>query len=164
MAIDALKVPKAFDVPFSVNNIIGFPGETRELSNDTIELNRQFQPEQMSCSILQPYYGTPIRPLCEREGYLNPDTLCPANSENTVMDLPTYTPEQLIGLKRTFAMYVKFSKDRWPEISMAEKLTPEGDAMWKKLSAEFPETFFSSPKTDITEQGNPIPVEARKLQ
>ena len=161
-AIEALKIPKLFDVPFSMNNIIGFPDETRELSDDTIEIKRNIQPTQMSCSILQPYYGTPIRPLCEAKGYLHPDILCPANSENTVMNLPTYTPDQLIGLKRTFAMYVRFPKSRWPEIRIAEQLTPEGDAMCRKLGEEFTATFFSTPKTDITEQGNPIPVDVQK--
>ena len=39
-AIKALKIPKHYDVPFSVNNIIGFPGETRELAFDTVEINR----------------------------------------------------------------------------------------------------------------------------
>jgi len=158
-AIDALKIPKKYGVPFAVNNIIGFPGETRELSFDTIELNRQFQADQMSCSIFQPYIGTPLRPICVDAGFLHADTLCPANSENTVMKLPTYTPDQLIGLKRTFAMYVRFPKSRWPDIEIAEKLTPEGDEMWAKLSKEFSEEFFSSPETDITEQGNPIPLQ-----
>ena len=38
--IEALKIPSRYDVPFSVNNITGFPRETRELAMDTIELNR----------------------------------------------------------------------------------------------------------------------------
>ena len=159
-AIEALKVPKQCGIPFAVNNIIGFPGETRELSFDTIELNREFEADQMSCSIFQPYLGTPLRPICENLGLLHPDTLCPANSENTVMTIPGYTSEQLIGLKRTFAMYVRFPKERWPEIAIAEQLTPEGDAMWAKLGDEYTQEFFSSPEVDITAQGNPIEVEA----
>ena len=38
--IDALKIPVHYGVPFSVNNITGFPTETRELAMDTVELNR----------------------------------------------------------------------------------------------------------------------------
>jgi anaerobic magnesium-protoporphyrin IX monomethyl ester cyclase len=162
-AIEALKIPTKYEVPYSVNNIIGFPGETRELVFDTIELNRQFEAAQMSCSIFQPYSGTALRDRCEKEGYLHPDTLCPANSENTVMHLPDLSSDDLIGLKRTFAMYVRFPKDRWPEVKIAEQPTPEGDAMWEKLSEEFRRVYFSSPKTEITEQGNPIDVEPLSL-
>jgi len=158
-AIEKLKIPKNFDVPFTVNNIIGFPGETRELAFDTVLLNREFQSSQLSCSIFQPYYGTALRPICEKEGYLNPDRLCAANSEHTPLTLPNFTPDNLIGLKRTFAMYVRFPKSRWPEIRISENLTPEGDEMWSKLSDEFRQEFLSSPETDITMQGNPIEAE-----
>lgn len=158
LAIEALKIPKQLEVPFAVNNIIGFPDETRELAFDTIEINRYFDPTQMSCSILQPYHGTALRPVCESKGYLHPETLCPANSENTVMDLPTFSPDALRGLKRTFAMYVKFPPERRKEIAIAEKLTEEGDEMWERLSNEFAETYLSSPSPDITEQGSPVPV------
>jgi radical SAM superfamily enzyme YgiQ (UPF0313 family) len=52
VAIDVMQIPHEYGVPFSVNNIIGFPDETRELSFDTIEINRAINPDQMSCSIL----------------------------------------------------------------------------------------------------------------
>ena len=162
-AIEKLQIPKHFDVPFTVNNIIGFPGETRELTFDTIELNRKFPSTQLSCSILQPYYGTAIRPVCEKEGYLDPDRLCAANSEYTPLTLPNFTPDSLIGLKRTFAMYVRFPKSRWPEIELAESLTPEGDQVWEKLSDEFRQEFLTRSETDITAQGNPIDLDSPSM-
>ncbi|MCB7130013.1 MAG: radical SAM protein, partial [Candidatus Brocadiales bacterium] len=39
--IEKLKLLKKYDIPFSVNNITGFPYETRELAMDTVELNRE---------------------------------------------------------------------------------------------------------------------------
>ena len=41
-AIEALQIPHEYGVPFTVNNIIGFPGETRELAFDTVEINRNW--------------------------------------------------------------------------------------------------------------------------
>jgi hypothetical protein len=158
MAIEAFKVVKKAGVHFSVNNIIGFPCETRELANDTIKINRRFEADQMSCSIFQPYYGTPLRKVAVDQGYLDRDTICPANSGATVMDMPGFTSDQLKGLRRTFAMYVKFPKSRWEEIRIAEQFTPEGDKVWENLQQEFIATFFSTPETDITEKGGPIPV------
>jgi hypothetical protein len=94
------------------------------------------------------------------KGYLPKDTICPANSDDTLMTMPFYTREEMKGLRRTFAMYVKFPKSRWPEIAEAEKLTPDGDAKWGKLAEEFRSTYFSTPNTDITKQGNPQPETA----
>jgi hypothetical protein len=37
---------------------------------------------------------------------------------------------------------VKFPREEWPDIAMAEKFTPEGDAMFKKLSERYYERFF----------------------
>jgi anaerobic magnesium-protoporphyrin IX monomethyl ester cyclase len=155
LAINALQIPKAYDVPFSVNNIIGFPDETRELSFDTIKLNRAVDPDQMSCSILQPYAGTPLRRVSEDKGFISPNAICPANSDDTLMTMPNYSRDQMKGLRRTFSMYVKFPEDRWSDIELAEQLTPRGDAKWNDLAEEFRETFFESENTDITEQGNP---------
>lgn len=154
-AIEVMQIPHEYGVPFSVNNIIGFPDETRELSFDTIEINRAINPDQMSCSILQPYYGTELRNVAVGKGYLPADTICPANSDDTLMTMPFYTREEMKGLRRTFAMYVKFPKSRWKEIEQAEKLTPEGDARWAELAQEFRTTYFQTPNTDITRQGNP---------
>ena len=39
--IDGLNLVKEIGIPFSVNNVIGFPGETYELAFETIELNRE---------------------------------------------------------------------------------------------------------------------------
>jgi anaerobic magnesium-protoporphyrin IX monomethyl ester cyclase len=155
LAIDAMRIPHEYGVPFSLNNIIGFPDETRELSFDTIRINRAADPDQMSCSILQAYAGTNLHKVAIDKGYLDPTAFCPANSDDTLMTMPSYSREEMKGIRRTFAMYVKFPESRWPEIERAEKLTPEGDAIWAELASEFSETFFKTPNTDITRQGNP---------
>jgi radical SAM superfamily enzyme YgiQ (UPF0313 family) len=158
MAMEAFKTVKKVGVHFSVNNIIGFPGETRKLADDTIEINRHFEADQMSCSIFQPYCGTPLRKVAEDQGYLHPDTICPANSGATVMEMPDFTSDQMKGLRRTFAMHVKFPKSRRKEIQIAEQLTPEGDRVWENLREEFVSTYFSAPETDIRDKGGPIPA------
>ncbi|MBT5192084.1 MAG: hypothetical protein HOM07_07030 [Rhodospirillaceae bacterium] len=109
----------------------------------------------MSCSILQAYAGTNLNKVAIDKGYLDPEAFCPANSDDTLMTMPSYSRDEMKGLRRTFAMYVKFPESRWPEIAHAEKLTPEGDAAWAELAAEFSDTFFKTPDTDITRQGNP---------
>lgn len=157
-AIRALQIPHQYDVPFTVNNIIGFPGESRRLAFDTIELNRQWESDQMSCSVLQPYYGTPLRRLAVQNKYLDPGAICPANSDETMMKLPEFSADEMKGLRRTFAMYVKFPKSRWSDIKIAEEISVRGDKMWEKLKKDYFDEFLVNSNTEITEQGNPKPI------
>lgn len=145
LAVERLQIPAKYGVAFSVNNIIGFPDETPQLVMDTVELNRQIDAaDTRSCSIFAPFHGTPLRELAIKRGYLNPDAIAQANTDESILDMPDFPRDRIDGLRRTFNMYVKFPKSRWNEIRLAEELTPEGDAMWNKLREEFVTTFFTS--------------------
>ena len=56
------------------SDLIGLPLETKELMNDTIELNRRIHKEmpdvQLNCYVCQPYHGTRLRDFCEKENLL----------------------------------------------------------------------------------------------
>ena len=112
------------------------------MSFETIELNRKIPTDTMSCSIFQPYYGTKLRELAINNGFMDPDIICPSNSDDTVLKMPAYSSEEIRGLRRCFAMYVRFPKDRWLEISEAEGLTNSGDKKWEMLREEFVSTFY----------------------
>ena len=53
--IEKLKIVNKVGIPFSVNNIIGFPGESRELVFDTIELNRKIKADDRSAYPFTPF-------------------------------------------------------------------------------------------------------------
>ena len=59
--IDRLKIPHKYGVQFSVNNITGFPTETKKLAFDTIELNRHINAENQNIYRLVPFNVTPLR-------------------------------------------------------------------------------------------------------
>jgi anaerobic magnesium-protoporphyrin IX monomethyl ester cyclase len=149
LAIELMKIPTELDITFSVNNIIGFPGETRELAFDTIELNRQFKSDDTSCSVLIPFHGTEIRKLAEKQNLIQKDLISAigVSTESGVLDMPQWPKEEVAKLRNTFAMYVKFPKERWPEIKKAED-DPEIHA---KLSAEFIDTYWSHRDDDLRE-------------
>ena len=149
LAIELMRIPTELDIPFSVNNIIGFPGETRELAFDTIELNRQFKSDDTSCSILVPFHGTEIRRVAEEKGYIEKDSIFTISntSEDSVLNMPQWPKQDIINLRNTFAMYVKFPKSRWPEIKVAET----NKDVHKKLSDEFIETYWSDRDKDVKE-------------
>ena len=146
LAIRLMKIPGELAIPYSVNNIIGFPGETRELAFDTIELNRYFDSDDTSCSTLVPFHGTEIRKLCEKEGLVEKNSILPvSNSDDSVLDMPQWPREEIAKLRRTFSMYVKFPKERWPEIEKAE----DDQEIHQRLKEEFIDTYWSDPSGDI---------------
>lgn len=146
LAIKLMKIPGALGIPYSVNNIIGFPTETRELAFDTIELNRYFDSDDTSCSALVPFHGTEIRKLCEAEGLVDKDSILPvSNSDDSVLNMPQWPREEVAKLRRTFSMYVKFPKNRWKEIERAE----EDLDLHQQLKEEFIDTYWSDPSGDI---------------
>ena len=134
--IDRLNLVHGHRIPFSVNNIIGFPEETRELVFDTIELNRHVKSDGINAYTYTPFHGTPLRAVAERLGLVKPDELSRCIGEPSVLDMPQFTPPAIEGIRRCFVLYVKIPKDRWPEIEKAEALTEEGNELFMKLINE----------------------------
>lgn len=135
--LESLKIINDLQVMFSVNNILGFPYETRELTFDTIELNRQVQgADGVNAYSFVPFHGAPLRPICEKEGYIGRGVIARSTTKMTMLRMAQYPPEQIEGMRRCFVLYVKMPKDIWPEIEKAEKLTPDGDAVWEELRKE----------------------------
>ena len=145
-AIRKIKLVEELGITFSVNNIIGFPDETRELAFDTIELNRQFNSDNTSCSILVPFHGTELHELCVKKGYLDPNVICAvSNSGESLLNMPQWSKEDMTRLRDVFAMYIKFPKDRWPEIKRAETDL----VLREKLRQEFVKTYWSDSNAKI---------------
>ena len=147
LAIKLMKVPDELDIPFSVNNIIGFPGETRELAFDTIELNRHFNSDSISCSVFVPFHGTELRDVAEKQGLVDKEFIFTTSnsSDEGVLDMPQWRKSEVAKLRKTFTMYVKFPKSRWPEIEKAET----DPVLFNKLSNEYIDTFWSKKDEDL---------------
>jgi len=141
-AIAGVDLIKKYDVRYSCNNIVGFPTETPELHEETVELNRILEPHVASAAIFTPFYGTPLRKLSLEKGYLkDPHFIAPTNTETSCLDMPQFTKEQITGKSRTFNLYLKFPKNRWADIRRSESLTPEGNRIWMELKAEYVQIY-----------------------
>lgn len=141
--IERLKILNDYNVKYSVNNIIGFPTETRELAFETIQLSRDINADTINMYSFTPFHGTPLRDVAEKLGYIDPEMIAQSLNHPTVLDMPQFTSAEIEGVRRCFVLYVKLEKDRWPEIELAEKQTPEGDAKWEMLINECRDRFFS---------------------
>jgi radical SAM superfamily enzyme YgiQ (UPF0313 family) len=140
--IDAFAMLDQTSIPVTVNNILGFPGETRELVFDTIELNRALGTDSINAFLFTPYRGTSMYNDAVASGYLEADAETNSLVTGSILDMPTISKDELMGLVRTFSLYVKFPYDEWPEIALAEQFTPEGNAKFEELSRRYYERFF----------------------
>jgi anaerobic magnesium-protoporphyrin IX monomethyl ester cyclase len=149
--VSGLRILNDYDIKFSVNNIVGFPGETRELAFDTIRLNRLIGADTRNMYTFVPFHGTALREIAVKKGFIDEALIVTSLTQPTVLNMPQFTPTEIDGLKRCFVPYVMLEEDRWPEIRQAEAFTPEGNAVWDRLIEECRSRFFSqyAPERDI---------------
>jgi len=146
--IEKLKIPPKYGIKFSVNNITGFPKETKKLAFDTIELNRNINSDNTNINTFVPFHGTPLRKLCEELGYIKPETITKCIVAEPIMDMPQYPKHEIKGITKCFNLYVKFPKSRWKEIERSEKDDEEGNKIFSELSEEYLEKYMPSPNAD----------------
>jgi radical SAM superfamily enzyme YgiQ (UPF0313 family) len=147
--VERIRILSRSSIAFSINNIIGFPDETRELIFDTIEFNRQLSGyDALTVSIFTPYHGTALRDEAVRKGYLDPETLTTHTTASSLLSMPQLSSKQIDGLMRTFAMYVKFPKKWWHYIEEAEEFSTKGNEMFDKLSNIYHALYLSTDQFD----------------
>ncbi|MFQ5858578.1 MAG: B12-binding domain-containing radical SAM protein [Anaerolineae bacterium] len=129
-------------IAFSVNNIIGFPDETREMIFETIEFNRHLHGyDTLTVSIFTPYHGTPLRGLAVAKGYLDKDRLTTHTTSSSLLNMPTLSSQEIDGLVRTFTLYVELPKSLWPQIQTAERFDEQGERVFAILSEMFQQSL-----------------------
>jgi len=141
--IEGLNIVHEVGIPFSVNNIIGIPGETYDLAFDTIELNRKIPADDRNAYPFTPFHGVPLRDDCDRLGYTKYEDIVESLvASGSMLDMPQFPKEKIDGLCKTFNLYVSFPKSRWPEIKLAEKDNPEGQRIYEELKEEFIDKYL----------------------
>jgi len=93
-------------------NMLGLPGETLEMIQETIDLNRRLEPTEFQFSVFYPYPMTELYDKTVGKGMLRPgESLTSYYERRSILDLPTLTPEELeqgyegfVALKRELAL------------------------------------------------------------
>jgi len=150
--IEALKIPHQYGVQFSVNNITGFPDETRKLAMDTVEINRKINSDNANLYTFAPFHGTPLRQVCESKGLIKHDTITKCLTDKPVFEMPQYPVEEIMGLRKCFILYTSFPKRRWKDIEKAEPDTPEGNRIFDELKQEYMDKYFKVSKNNKNAQ------------
>ncbi len=112
------KIIEAFDLAHKYGlktmsfNMVGIPTETKEHIQETIELNRRLNPTSVLVSIFQPYPGTGLYDLCEKNGWLNGKPIPHSYFLYSAVTYPHLTDKEILKIKRTFRYQVLKTNQR----------------------------------------------------
>ena len=140
--LEAFKIVEKYEIAYTVNNIIGFPDETRELVFDTININRQINPATMNVYFFTPYKGTQLHKYCVDKGYLDKNDRVHQLLDGVPLKMDSISYQELKGLQRTFPLYAKMPENKFAQIRTAEGFDEEGNLMYKGLKSEYYEKCF----------------------
>ena len=143
---DAIKA----NANIGANVIIGFPGETRDMIFETIDLVRAAKQvttellgeekaiEKLSSMIhlYQPYSGTPLRKEAIDTGLI-PEDYISGDYRMDSIGTGKMSGDELKGIQRTFNLYVDSPKQFWDDIKIAEKFTDEGNAKFVEYAKKY---------------------------
>ena len=135
--IEACHLIENSAISYSINNIIGFPGETREQVFETIRLNRQITPNSVGTFVFTPFRGTWLYEYCTERGYIDESTPVGDLNRGSVLKNNTLSAEEIAGLLRTFPLYVHFPEEMFPLIKKSEKFDVEGNHVFEELAARY---------------------------
>ena len=131
--IKKFRMLSSYKISVSVNNIIGFPGETREQIFETVRMNREINAESFGAYVFQPYHGTMLRTYCVKKGYISKDFIAEDAHLGSGLNMPQLSNKEINGLQRTFSLYVRLPEKYYPDIRIAERFDEEGNRMFKAL-------------------------------
>jgi len=135
---EACEILKEYEISFSVNVIIGFPYETRELIFHSIAVLRDIKPDGISTHIFNPYHGSEMRDVCIKDGMISPDMIAEDFFQGDYcLKNPTISKEEILGLFRTIPLYVEMNEKEYPRIETAEKMDEVGNKVFRELKKEF---------------------------
>ena len=149
--IESFKVIHNSGIAFSVNLIIGFPGETRDLVMETVELVKQIHGyDTITVSIFTPYRGTVLQKIAVKNGWLDKDHITIHTTSSSVLNMPApyLSSKDIDGLMKTIPLYVYFPRSEWKNIKKAEENTEEGRNILDHYSKIYKDNFLKKNQDD----------------
>ena len=138
-------------IPFSLNLIIGMPGETRELIMDTVHFTRTILGyDTITVSIFTPYNGTVLRKIAVNNGWLDSDYITKHTTSSSALKMPPplLSSEDIDGLMRVLPLYIYFPESEWSKIKRAEKDDRKGNEILEYYSEIYKRDFLKEDQFD----------------
>ena len=138
-------------IPFSLNLIIGMPGETRELIMDTVHFTRAiFGYDTITVSIFTPYNGTVLREIAVKNAWLDSDYITKHTTSSSALKMPPplLSSKDIDGLMRVLPLYIYFPESEWYKIKRAEKDDRKGNEILEYYSEIYKRDFLKEDQFD----------------
>lgn len=111
--INAFKLLREAGILTYAFNMIGLPYETPETIEDTIRLNQIIRPNEIFCSVFQPYPGTGLDTLCREKGWSTGKTVKSYFEADYSLNQPTISGRQVLYYRDIFGDLVRWPRASW---------------------------------------------------
>ena len=138
-------------IPFSLNPIIGMPGETRGLIMDTVNFTRTITGyDTITVSIFTPYNGTALRDVAVKNNWLKSDYITKHTTSSSALKMPKpyLSSKDIDGLMRVVPLYIYFPEDEWDQLKRAEKNDLKGNQILEHYSKIYKKNFLKDDQFD----------------
>ncbi len=103
---NAIKWTKEAGIFVAASLIIGYPGETKETLQQTLDLIRRVEPDDVWLCHATPYLGTELRDIVESNGWKMVEDWTLYNTMNPIFEDPLLPAKEIAQMRKTF--YNKF--------------------------------------------------------
>ncbi|MCX5715303.1 MAG: radical SAM protein [Candidatus Omnitrophica bacterium] len=105
-------------------NMIGFPGETKESIQSTVNLNKLIKPTYAQVSVFYPYAGTPLGELCREKGYIEKESslFSYIGQGVSALNLPGLSKKEIKDMFLTFDLQISGAPGGFKKAYIAKKL------------------------------------------
>jgi radical SAM superfamily enzyme YgiQ (UPF0313 family) len=151
--LNAIIMLDKYGINLTLNSIIGFPDETREMIFDTINLLRKaIENKKIDITITTSTYvpcgGASLRQYCLDNNYFDENEYInmPLGSfhKGAYLKMPQISQDSIKGLLRCFPLYVKMPITLWNDIQGAENFDEYGNALFNGLRSIYWEKYFTA--------------------
>jgi len=89
-------------------NIVGFPYETSEIFQETINLNERINPDSVIIGIFEPYPGTKLAEICKEKRWINQQMNERSffGRTDTILNMPQFPRKEILRCFRNFGWNV----------------------------------------------------------
>jgi len=108
---NAIKWAKEAGIFVTVSIILGYPGETRETLQESLDFVRKVEPDSVWLNIPTPYPGTELRALVQSYGWKMTDDWNRYNTMNAIFEDPNLPANVVLQMRQDF--YNKFYSTRY---------------------------------------------------
>jgi len=118
--IETFRLLRKYKMDYHTFNLLGLPYQNRKIIFETINLYRKAKIKSIGLNVYQPFYGSPLRELCLKEGFIQGNEELHRPRMGSVLKMQQLPQKELMGLMKTFQMYAYSPKVLWPLIKICE--------------------------------------------